>query len=109
MAGNGTIYAGGSFAAIGGAPRSNLAALDPTTGVPTTWNPAPDDTVNALALGSDGAVYAGGSFEGWGTPAVAGHRYLAAIDPPLQHLPHGGASRREILPHVGLRQVVVVV
>ena len=36
-----TIYVGVAFANIGGAARSKLAALDDTTALANSWNPAP--------------------------------------------------------------------
>jgi hypothetical protein len=58
----GTVYAGGSFHSIGGAPRNSIAAIDATTGYTTTWNAnMPAGVVNALAV-SGGTVYAGGYF-----------------------------------------------
>jgi hypothetical protein len=46
---------------MGGQPRSNVAALDPTTGAALAWDPGSDDEVAALAI--DGAnVYVGGVF-----------------------------------------------
>ena len=56
-----TVYAGGGFTSFGGQARNNIAALDPTTGSATAWNPNPDGDVQALAL-SGSTVYAGGSF-----------------------------------------------
>ncbi len=54
------VVAGGSFASIGGAPRSNLAAID-ASGAATPWNPAPDGAVSALAQ-TGGKLYVAGSF-----------------------------------------------
>jgi hypothetical protein len=36
---DGTLYVGGHFSTIGGQLRANIAALTPTTGAATTWNP----------------------------------------------------------------------
>ena len=59
--GSGGWYIGGSFADVGGVARSNLAHLQSSGALDTTWNPAPDGPVNALALsGSD--LYVGGDF-----------------------------------------------
>ena len=41
--------------------RDNIAAIDLTTGQPTSWNPRTNDTVFALAV-SGSTVYAGGAF-----------------------------------------------
>jgi len=47
--------------AIGGEDRSNLAAIDVTTGRPTAWNPRANDAVWSLAK-SGSTIYAGGYF-----------------------------------------------
>jgi hypothetical protein len=60
-----SVYAGGGFTSIGGQPRSHLAKLSSTStgAADATWNPSPDNDVEALALSGDGAsVYAGGFF-----------------------------------------------
>jgi hypothetical protein len=45
-----TVYAGGNFTSIGGQGRGGIAALDPTTGLATAWNPDdPADRVTFLA------------------------------------------------------------
>lgn len=71
-----TVYAGGSFASVGGEPRRGLAALDGATGNATAWNPDPDDAVAALVV-DGGTVYAGGGFTTIGGAARA---HLAALD-----------------------------
>jgi hypothetical protein len=56
-----TVYAGGYFTEIGGAPRNYLAALDNQTGKALPWDPHPDTTVFTVAV--DGpVVYCGGRF-----------------------------------------------
>ena len=72
----GTVYAGGSFASIGGQARNRLAALDATTGLPTAWNPDANNSVLTLAV-SDGTVYAGGQFTAIGGQARSGIAFLA--------------------------------
>lgn len=58
-----TVYVGGSFAAIGGQARNNIAALDANTNTnnATNWDPNADATVNALVFNGT-TVYAGGAF-----------------------------------------------
>lgn len=63
-----TIYIGGDFTTLGGAPRSRLAAeaaITPasitTTGTLRGWTPKADGSVYALAP-LDGRVYLGGAF-----------------------------------------------
>jgi trimeric autotransporter adhesin len=71
-----TVFAGGQFAAVGGQPRVNLAAIDASTGGVLGWNPGAGGTVYALAVsGSD--VFVGGSFS---TIAGQSLNNLAAID-----------------------------
>jgi len=77
------VYAGGEFTNIGGQQRSNIAALDVSTGAATSWNPGTGTSapltsfgVSALAV-SGGIVYAGGSFT-----AIGGveRNHIAALD-----------------------------
>jgi len=77
-----TLYVGGAFSAIGGAPRSNLAALSlvagSTYGQATTWAPNPNSNVYAIAVASDNSVFAGGYFTTIGGQT---RNYLAQLDP----------------------------
>lgn len=72
-----TVYLGGSFTFVGGQIRNYIAAVDKTTGVPTSWNPNASFTVNALAV-SGSNVYVGGQF----FTSIGGQprAYLAAVD-----------------------------
>jgi hypothetical protein len=76
---NGVVYAGGFFTGIGGQSRAGIAALDPTTGQATAWNPnAPaNSAVFTLAVGN-GVIYAGGGFADFGGQPRSN---LAALDP----------------------------
>lgn len=76
-AGAQTIYAGGSFTALGGASRSNLAAIDVVTGLAVDWNPGANGPVRGLAL-NDSVVFAGGAFTQCGGASRPG---LAALGP----------------------------
>ena len=62
-----SIFVGGAFSAynIGGAIRSYLAAIDPVTGMATSWNPNPDGTVNTM-VPQNGKLFVGGSFNNIG-------------------------------------------
>jgi hypothetical protein len=58
------MYVGGLFKHIAGQARTNLAALDLTTGMASSWNRIPDGRmfssgVNALAVSSDRVYVAG--------------------------------------------------
>jgi trimeric autotransporter adhesin len=55
------VYLGGEFTTLraGADERHHLAAVDMSTGIPTTWNPAPDDLVYGLAPVGDDIVAAG--------------------------------------------------
>ena len=69
-----TLYVGGQFSTLGGISRSNLAAIDITTGNVTSWiaSPAPG-VVNAIGI-DGGYVYTGhsrfdkatGAVDAWG-------------------------------------------
>ncbi len=81
-----TIYAGGSFTSIQGSSggpyaRNYIAAIDASTGNPTSWNPGASATVRAIAIYGS-TVYAGGHFTSIqgasGGPYT--RNYIAAID-----------------------------
>ena len=59
--GDSTVYAGGVFTTIGGASRSNIAAIGAADGVATAWNPNANSVVAALEVSGE-LVYAGGHF-----------------------------------------------
>ena len=67
-----TVYAGGGFYQIGGQARNGLAALDAATGAATSWNPDANGRVGVLAFGSDGSLWAGGGFKGFGAVPQSG-------------------------------------
>jgi hypothetical protein len=71
------VYLGGEFTAVGGEPRSRLAAIDVSTGSVTSWNPGADGNVYALLAGPDGSVYAGGAFK---TVGGATHKGIVKFD-----------------------------
>jgi hypothetical protein len=56
-----TVYLGGSFSGAGGAVRSNIAAVDATTGLATSWSPNANGFVRAMVV-SGPNLYLGGSF-----------------------------------------------
>jgi hypothetical protein len=80
-AAGGVVYVGGSFSSVGGQARTDLAALDPTTGAATSWNPGatsvfPENGHVTALLASDTSVYVGGSFT---SLAGSSEHYLGAI------------------------------
>src|SRR5262249_23483086 len=76
VAGN-TLFCGGDFATIAGAPRSRIASLALGSGVADAWNPGADATVRALAF-EQGILFAGGDFTAiGGQPRTS----LAALNP----------------------------
>ena len=72
----GLLYLGGTFTAIGGVARANLAAVDAADGAVAAWNPGANGPVSALV--ADGAtVHVGGTFTSAGGAARTN---LACID-----------------------------
>jgi uncharacterized delta-60 repeat protein len=59
---DGKILAGGLFTNIGGQPRTNIARLDPITGLADSFNPNANDQVLTFAVQADGKILAGGRF-----------------------------------------------
>lgn len=72
-----TLYIGGRFDGVGGTVRTNVAAVDDSTGAPRSWHPTggANSTVEALVIASD-TVYVGGAFTSIGGESRAG---LAAV------------------------------
>ena len=60
-----TVYAAGFFSSIGGQTRNLIAGLKASDGTATSFDPngAPGFGAFALAVASDGTLYAGGSFD----------------------------------------------
>ena len=56
-----TIYAGGYFLQVGSDLRTNVAAIDSTTGLATSWNPAPDNAVYSIIV-TPQYTFLGGTF-----------------------------------------------
>ncbi len=75
----GVVYAGGNFTMVGSTARSNLAAIDRTTGLATDWNPnvADGDDQLVYTLQAGNSLFVGGSFISVNGVARNG---LAAID-----------------------------
>lgn len=74
---NGTVYVGGTFQSIAGSLRIHVGAVDAATGLPTGFNPAPDNPVSAL-LATHQAIYIGRNYDMDGhTPVLA----LSRVNP----------------------------
>ena len=74
---DGGVVIGGYFQYVDGVPRNNIARFHADGSLDLNWNPDADDVVTALAVGSNGTVYAGGNFLNIGGHARDG---LAALD-----------------------------
>ena len=62
---DGNILAGGAFTgtnSIGGQSRTHIARLDPTTGLPDSFNTTLDNSPNAIVVQTDGQILLAGSF-----------------------------------------------
>ena len=73
--GEGGWYIGGTFTAVGGMPRGNLAHIRADNSV-AAWDPAANNVVRALAV-SGGTVYVAGDFSSVGGQARSD---IAALD-----------------------------
>jgi predicted small secreted protein len=77
-----TVYLGGNFTSIGTGVTNNVAAVDATTGRPTSWNPRTpvsgllDMGATTISI-SGGNLFVGGDFTSIGGQA---RRNLAALD-----------------------------
>ncbi len=71
-----TVYLGGYFSAVGGAPRQSLAAVDAVSGAVADFAPNANNLVSAIAV-SGSTLYVGGDFTSIGGCSC---RYLAGID-----------------------------
>jgi hypothetical protein len=72
------VYVGGDFSAVGGAARSRVAALSPSSGAAFGWNPYVNDQVKTITTSNSGStVYVGGDFD---SAEGAGRRHLAAFN-----------------------------
>ena len=92
---DGRIIIGGDFALVNGVPRRHVARLMPDGEVDFTFDPGvgPNDTVQSLALQSDGKVLLGGRFttvNGTTMGRVARLTDLGALDDAFQ--PGAGAN-----------------
>ncbi len=56
------LYVGGDFTTAGGQPRGRIAAISPTDGTATAWNPGADASVYAIAVAGP-RIYVGGDFQ----------------------------------------------
>ena len=71
-----SVYIGGQFSQLGGQARTDLGAVDATTGLATSWNPGPDDYVESMSMVGS-TIYIGGVFANVGGQPRS---CIAAID-----------------------------
>ncbi|MBS0555862.1 MAG: delta-60 repeat domain-containing protein [Proteobacteria bacterium] len=78
----GAVYVGGGLLPIQGSQFGTANLLKISAGATgtqvSTWNPAPDSTVNALSFGPSGKLYVCGGFNNIGGQA---RHFLAKLDP----------------------------
>lgn len=74
------LYVGGNFASVGGRSRTRLAAFSlPTLNLVSTWQPAADSNVLALAVAPDDSILVGGFFGS--VNGRTAQDFLADLDP----------------------------
>ncbi|QBB71765.1 hypothetical protein ELE36_16160 [Pseudolysobacter antarcticus] len=74
-----TLYVAGAFTAIGGQPRSNIAAVSTINATASSWNPSASAQVSTIAL-SGNVLYAGGGFQTIGGQSRALLAALSTVD-----------------------------
>jgi uncharacterized delta-60 repeat protein len=74
---DGKILVGGDFTTIGGQTRTNIARLDPTTGLADSFDPNANASIGSIAVQADGKILVGGSFRNVGGQARIG---IARLD-----------------------------
>ena len=75
---DGKILVGGDFSSIGEQTRNRIARLDPTTGLPDSFNPNANGNVFAIAVQPDGKIVVGGGFTNISSQT---RNRLARLDP----------------------------
>lgn len=55
------LYIGGKFSSVGGTPRNNVAVINQTSAILSTWNPNANNSVYAIQP-TDNGVFIGGAF-----------------------------------------------
>ena len=78
---DGKILVGGSFTDIGGQTRHNIARLDPSTGLPDSFDPNANFSVNAIVVQPDGKILVGGGFGGPNSIGGKDRNSIARLDP----------------------------
>jgi PASTA domain-containing protein/beta-propeller uncharacterized protein DUF5122 len=90
-----TVYAGGDFRLVAAKVRRGVAAIGASTGVATSWNPAPFGGLPAaLVAYGDGSIYVGGGFTSMDLAAQQGFASFSAL-PANKTLPTLGAVQVE--------------
>jgi uncharacterized delta-60 repeat protein len=74
---DGKVLVGGIFTNIGGLPRTNIARLDPTTGLADSFDPNANNGPFTIVAQADGKIVVGGAFVGIGGQTRGG---LARLD-----------------------------
>lgn len=80
---DGKILAAGSFARMSGSNSAGIARLNADGSLDVTFRPGQgfNGPVNALALASDGSIYAGGSFTAYGNWSANTYNNLVKLQP----------------------------
>jgi len=75
---DGKILACGGFDTIGGQLRRTIARIDPTTGLPDSFDPQSNSSVITIAVQTDGKILVGGVFTNIGGQP---RNHIARLDP----------------------------
>lgn len=72
-----TLYLGGNFSSVNSTGRSNIAAVNATSGALSGWDPSADAAVESILFDGSSTVYAAGAFTSIGGQTRTG---IAALD-----------------------------
>jgi uncharacterized delta-60 repeat protein len=100
---DGKLVVCGGFETIGGQSRKGIARIDPTTGLPDSFDPHARSSSIALAVQTDGKILVGGAFFGVNSIGGQTRNYLARLDPVTALADSFDPSPNELVSSIALQ------